>query len=135
MRAVKTNHILLMFTGKIQKNRQASRFFVKLTEGPKQLWIHIGIELKCDFKKSLALLRRVTNLCKNELRKTQTWKKQLRLNDSAQCFRLSQYVRKRDFFFYNNLQHYCNYKVDGRKKVEAEESVRVFQQDSCCYPI
>ena len=54
------------------------------------------------------------------------------------CTMLSPIYKKKDFFSYsphNNLQHYCNYKVDGRKKVEAEESVRVFQQDSCCYPI
>ena len=29
MRAVKTNHILLMFTGKIQTNSQIARFFVQ----------------------------------------------------------------------------------------------------------
>ena len=35
MSAVKTNHFLLMFTGKIQTNWQVARFFVKLSRRAK----------------------------------------------------------------------------------------------------
>ena len=116
-----------MFTGKIQKNYQIARFFeyhkrrAKITMNlhwnwnatPKMHWPYWGgwqTYAKMNLEKPrpgkncwgwMILHNAFTNIC----------------------------IRKRDFFFYfphNSLQQYCNYKVDGRRKVEAEESVRLF---------
>ena len=137
MKAVKTNNFLLMFTGKIQTNWQVARFFVKLSRRAKATmnlhwnWIEMRLQKFIGpIEEGDKLMQKWTE--KNPDLEKNCWGWMILHNA------FPQYMRKRDFFSYsphNNLQHYCNYKVDGRKKVEAEESVRVFQQDSCCYPI